>query len=129
MDKIQTVLLIDDMEIEHVNVRYILEDYDESIKLLSAYDGKEGLELLLSLENQPDVVLLDINMPCMNGHEFLIELGKTRLRDTVVVVMLTSSDQDLDKKMASQHSNVKGYIGKPLEEENLEYITRLIKSQ
>lgn len=126
MKKIKTVLLIDDMEIEHVNVRYVLEDFDEAIELISAYDGKEGLDILLKLDTLPDVILLDINMPCMNGLEFLAELEKTSFETPLVVVMLTSSNQEQDKKKASQYDAVKAYIGKPLEKEALKHIEDLL---
>lgn len=126
MKNIKTILLIDDMEIEHVNVKYVLEDYSESIKLISAYDGHEGIELLLKLQTPPDVILLDINMPCMNGLEFLAELDKTGLKNTLIIVMLTSSDQELDKKESTKYENVKGYIGKPLESNHIDYIKSLL---
>jgi len=60
--------------------------------VLQAYDGQEALEVLKDLDTQPDVIFLDINMPRMNGHEFLEEYSKWD-KCSVVIIMLTSSDK------------------------------------
>ncbi len=121
MANIQSVLLVDDMEIEHMNVRYVLEDCWPDVNLHTAYDGQEALDLLASLETPPDLIFLDINMPRMDGHEFLARY-KASEGECSVVVILTSSNQQLDKDRCDAYDFVKKFISKPLEELDLEVI-------
>ncbi|MCB1884105.1 MAG: response regulator [Geminicoccaceae bacterium] len=81
-----------------------------------AGDGEEALRLLRNLHDgapfvRPNLIILDINMPRMDGHEFLRELRRDpKLHDSVVFV-LTSSNADGDRKRAYA-ANVAGYIVK-----------------
>ena len=88
---IQRVLVIDDSETDQFICSCVLEEHNSSIEIIKAYDGKEGLEILATLDTPPELILLDINMPRMNGHEFLIEYNSIYDNPASVVVMLTSS--------------------------------------
>ena len=83
---IQRVLVIDDSETDQFICSCILEEYNNDIEILKAYDGKEGLEILAQLDKPPEMILLDINMPRMNGHEFLAEYTKMHSDPASVVV-------------------------------------------
>lgn len=75
----------------------------------------------------PKLVLLDINMPLMNGFEFLDQyeqLAKDPRYDSVVILMLTSSDNPTDKKRAAEYSCLKGYLTKPITQEKLREVVR-----
>jgi CheY-like chemotaxis protein len=111
---IQRVLVIDDSETDQFICSCVLEEHNESIEIIKAYDGKEGLEILATLDKHPELILLDINMPRMNGHEFLEEYHATYDNPTSVVVMLTSSSQLQDKEEAMRYAFVKEYQQKPL---------------
>jgi CheY-like chemotaxis protein len=111
---IQRVLVIDDSETDQFICSCVLEEHNESIEIIKAYDGKEGLEILATLDKHPELILLDINMPRMNGHEFLEEYQATYDNPTSVVVMLTSSSQLQDKEEAMRYGFVKEYQQKPL---------------
>ena len=109
------LVLIEDDDIDVMNVRRALERAHVTNPLFVAHNGLEGLELLRSGKVPSDrrLVLLDLNMPKMNGIEFLREVRKDpSLRPTPVVV-LTTSDDDRDKVQAYD-LNVAGYLLKPV---------------
>lgn len=110
------IMIVDDSESDQFFTQRVVKRYDSDIDHVTAYDGKEALSILES--DNPDIILLDINMPLMNGHEFLEAYNK-KGGDKSVIVMLTSSSQELDKEKASQYPFVKDYIVKPLKEEDL----------
>ncbi|ACT60852.1 response regulator [Hirschia baltica] len=120
--KLKTVLIIDDSKASQHLTKYAIEFFDPTIKVLQVYDGKEALELLATLETQPDLIFLDINMPAMNGHEFLDAFSQKGYKSSVVI-MLTSSDQEKDKQRSMSFDCVKKYIIKPLEQAHLQEIT------
>lgn len=130
MQKLNTIMLVDDSEIEHVTSRYAVEDFDESIEVFDAYDGKEALELIQSNQCSPDLIFLDINMPGMDGHAFLEAYAPLAQSRTTLVVMLTSSDQKSDRDSCARYEFVKDYITKPLEIEHIETLAeRLFQSK
>ena len=114
-DRTLNLVLIEDDDIDVMNVRRALERAHVTNPLFIAHNGLEGLELLRSDRVPRDrrLVLLDLNMPRMNGIEFLRELrNDPELRATPVVV-LTTSDDDRDKIQAYD-LNVAGYLLKPV---------------
>lgn len=80
------------------------------------YNGQQALEFI-DRENKVDVqylVLLDLNMPVMNGWKFLEELEKRRVSDRTSVFVVTSSTDNSDRKRAGNFEVVDGYVTKPL---------------
>lgn len=119
-------MLVDDSETEHFINEAIINDYDEDIEILRAYDGIEALELLASKNASISLILLDINMPGMGGLEFLEHFDK--LYTSPVVIMLSSSDQQKDKETAFSYGFVKDYILKPLDKTDLENASKLLET-
>ena len=109
------ILLIEDDQIDVMNVRRAFERNRILNPLFVAADGVEGLELLRSGEIPAErrMVLLDINMPRMNGIEFLRELRADPLLAPTPVVVLTTSNDDQDRVKA-YNLNVAGYLLKPV---------------
>jgi len=109
------ILIVEDQETDQFIAKRYLQKRWPSVKILTALDGRQAIEILESnMQNLPDLILLDINMPRMNGHEFLLEWSKRHHLDIPVVVMLTSSEQVSDKESTQQFSVVKDYLLKPL---------------
>ncbi|MCK5942691.1 MAG: response regulator [Planctomycetes bacterium] len=94
-----------------------------------ARDGREAIEMLRGLTAQvppePFLVLLDINMPRMNGHEFLDELRQDGVLAQSVVIVLTTSDDVVDIRRAYER-NVAGYIVKNGEAESQDRLFSLV---
>lgn len=114
-DKMLNILLVEDDEVDVMNVRRAFEKNKIANPLFIAGDGVDALEKLRSkdIPKARRIVLLDLNMPRMNGIELLREIrADPELRSTTVVVLTTSND-DRDKIDAYQ-LNVAGYLLKPV---------------
>jgi DNA-binding NtrC family response regulator len=89
----QSLFLIDDDSDDKEIFIAALSEIDPSVKCDTASNGREAIEKLTGNEIDADLVLLDLNMPLMNGKEFLAEVRKRGLlKKTPVVVFTTSSD-------------------------------------
>ncbi len=66
-------MIVEDSESDQFISRMQIEEFHSTITILQAYDGREALEMLSKIDQQPDIILLDINMPRMTGLEFLKE--------------------------------------------------------
>jgi len=113
--KKNTILLVDDDELDVISFERTLKKLNLEYELYVAHNGKEAFTLLndskLSLE--PDVIILDLNMPKMNGIEFLRLLrGEERLKDIKVFIMTTSSE--FADRTITEELGISGYIIKPL---------------
>jgi two-component system chemotaxis response regulator CheY len=103
-------LIVDDSRVVRKVARRILEDLDFEIE--EAADGKVALESCL--RRLPDVVLLDWNMPVMNGLEFLIELRQAPRGDKPIVVFCTT-ENDIAHIQAAIGAGANEYIMKPFD--------------
>ena len=108
-----TVLIVDDDEVDYMGMVRAFRKLKIANPIVRAKDGVDGLAALRDpgLVPRPNIVLLDLNMPRMNGIEFLEELRKDdQLSDTVVFVLTTSAaDKD---RVEAYHRHVAGYIVK-----------------
>jgi CheY-like chemotaxis protein len=113
-----TLLLVEDDEVDVMNVRRALRSNRLGHVLRVAHDGVEALELLRSARDRkvevlPQLILLDLNLPRMNGFEFLRELRADPELKRLVVIVLTTSDDERDVR-AAYALNVAGYMVKPV---------------
>jgi CheY-like chemotaxis protein len=114
-DKMLNILLVEDDEVDVMNVRRAFKKNNICNPLWVAENGLTALEMLRGSEIPRDrrLILLDLNMPRMNGIEFLRQLrADPELRLTPVVV-LTTSDDERDR-VDAYNLNVSGYILKPV---------------
>jgi len=109
------ILLVDDDEVDVMTVKRAFQKANITNKLFVASDGVEALELLRdgTVPAHRRLVLLDLNMPRMNGLELLRELRKDPALQAITVVVLTTSNEDRDRVDAFQ-LNVSGYLLKPV---------------
>jgi CheY-like chemotaxis protein len=124
-NKLNCVLLIDDDESTNFLHEIIINQAEMTENVVSLQSGEAALEYLQNKMNgeypQPDLIFLDINMPGMNGWEFLEEykkLGKAQ-QGKFVVVMLTTSLNPQDKERAKSKSEISDFMNKPLTVEML----------
>ncbi len=114
-EKMLNILLVEDDEVDVMNVRRAFKKNNICNPLWVAGDGVEGLEMLRGTEipRERRLVLLDLNMPRMNGIEFLRELRADDELKCTPVVVLTTSDDERDR-VEAYNLNVAGYILKPV---------------
>lgn len=118
-----TFLVVDDNDLDVEKVERAFKRLNISNPLVRAKDGYEALECLRGSASttklaKPYVVLLDVNMPRMNGIEFLRELRSDSVLSDTTVVVLTTSDRKQDVEAAYQNQ-VAGYIVKPITREEM----------
>ena len=115
MEKMLNILLVEDDQVDVMNVKRAFGRNRISNPLFVAGDGVEGLEMLRSgkIPDERRLVLLDLNMPRMNGIEFLRELRADKDLHLTPVVVLTTSDDERDK-IDAYNLNVAGYLLKPV---------------
>jgi CheY-like chemotaxis protein len=114
-DKMLNILLVEDDEVDVMNVRRAFKKNNICNPLWVAGNGLEGLEMLRGPEIPRDrrLILLDLNMPRMNGIEFLRQLRADPEHRLTPVVVLTTSDDERDR-VDAYNLNVSGYILKPV---------------
>lgn len=122
------IMLVDDNPDDNFfHEREIKKDH-LAAKVVVKKSGIEALEYLKSMEDitrlPPDLIFLDINMPGMNGWEFLEEysLLDNKLHSDVLIIMLTTSDNPDDEVRSRAWRNVSDYIIKPLTKEKMKVI-------
>ena len=98
-----------------ISFRRSLKQLGSNYELHTAYNGKEALNLLRSNNETdlPDVILLDLNMPKMNGIEFLKILRADEKLKEINVFIITTSTESTDRSITEQ-LGISGYIIKPL---------------
>ena len=104
-----SILIIDDDSIDRRSIKRAFVKQKISNPIVEATNGKEALNILLDNIDKTYLVLLDINMPIMNGHEFLEKLRNDNQLSKTVVFVLTTSDADKDVIKAYE-KHVAGYM-------------------
>ncbi len=110
-----TILLVEDDELDIISVQRSLKKLESEYELHTAYNGIEALQMLRDqdLALRPDVILLDLNMPKMNGIEFLKALRADNSLKNIKVFVMTTSSEGSDRSM-TEELGISGYIIKPL---------------
>lgn len=126
MDRMKKILLVDDDTIEHLKVTRAFKKLDIENPLAFAKDGVEALDYLKQTKEFPGLILLDLNMPNMNGLEFLSAVKSNEKFKVIPVVVLTTSNNEQDRIQSYNHS-VAGYMLKPIRLEDYEYVFKTIE--
>ncbi len=109
------VLLVEDDSIDAMTVRRAFKDLKLTNRLVHCLNGEEALAYLRDTQNEePCVILLDLNMPRMNGTEFLKVAKSDPQLKTLPVIVLTTSNEERDV-VESFRLSVAGYIIKPVD--------------
>lgn len=109
------VMVLEDDKIAQLGIRKILTNLQFPIDLVLLENGREGLDYLIQHQGEePDMILLDINMPIMNGYEFLEQLRKNSQWRDLPVVVHTTSDNPGDLNRCRSHG-VMGYFVKHID--------------
>jgi CheY-like chemotaxis protein len=126
--KYRNIMLIDDNEIDNLINQKMIEAADITENIYVCSSAKSALEFLRNVEHLdvadkvlPDLIFLDIDMPLMDGFQFLNEFDRfgAALRKKSKVAILTSSINPQDSAQSRTYSFVKKYLNKPLNNESL----------
>ncbi|MEP6992332.1 MAG: response regulator [bacterium] len=114
-ERLLNILLVEDDEVDVMNVKRAFKKNNIANPLFIATNGFEALEQLRNdmIPRARRIVLLDLNMPRMNGIEFLRELRRDPQLNLTPVIVLTTSNDERDR-IEAYNLNVAGYILKPV---------------
>ena len=100
------ILCVDDDPDDHMMVCEVIREADESFSVIGAANGEEALELLRTRKETgelPCLVILDINMPRMDGKQTLVAIKKDDALNRLPIVMLSTSNSQVDKLFCDLH--------------------------
>jgi CheY-like chemotaxis protein len=121
MKKIK-ILFIEDDAIELMKFQRVLENIEADHHIINANNGEEALTFLSKSDDFPNLIMVDLNMPKMNGITFLKTLKSDEKLKFLPVIIMTTSNNPKDVFECYSHS-IAGYILKPLKYED--YVDRI----
>ncbi len=113
------ILLIEDDQIEVMKLQRTVSKLGLKHTIVEAKNGEDALEILQSGQKLPDIILLDLNMPRMNGIEFLAILKNDDQLKYLPTIILTTSENRADL-LKCYEAGIAGYVIKPLKYEDYE---------
>lgn len=124
------VMIIDDNEIDIFINQKVLEFNNFASEIINIQAAQNAIDQLKSskIEDIPNLIFLDLNMPIMDGFRFLYEfsLMPDEVRSKIKIVVLTSSDNSNDKEKVAANADVLTYISKPLTDQKLSDIASML---
>ncbi|MBN1975743.1 MAG: response regulator [Sedimentisphaerales bacterium] len=115
MKNCKPILLVEDDDVDAMTVRRAFKELKVTNQLIRSVNGEEALKYLKDQSNEaPCVILLDLNMPKMNGIEFLDFVKSDETLKYIPAIVLTTSNEECDISGSFKHSAA-GYIVKPVE--------------
>lgn len=125
-----TVLVVDDDDADALMIEEALADADAPTIVHRVADGRQAVEYLhrngrYAEATRPDLILLDLNMPLMGGHEVLARIKSDNDLKTIPVVVLTTSGAAPDVVDSYQH-RANAYVTKPINLDEFEFVVRQI---
>lgn len=129
MKQVNLACIIDDDPIFIFGTKRLMEIAGFCNEILIYRNGREGLDALSTLiqnrKTMPEIILLDLNMPILDGWGFLDEIINIELPKTVTIFIVSSSIDPIDLQKAKEYSQVSNFIVKPVTVENLKKILDL----
>jgi two-component system, chemotaxis family, response regulator Rcp1 len=120
------ILLVEDIDADAILLREALVDAGLGRDLVVAADGREALEFLQREGPLPQLVLLDLNLPRVSGHQLLEDIRADARLESLPVVVLSTSNSPADVSFAYGH-NANAYVRKPNGYEALSAVARAIR--
>lgn len=116
--------MIDDNPLEHFIMQKMLNRYDLFKHAGHYYDGRKVIRLLKGKRDLPDLIFLDLNMPCLSGMDFLAQFERLYpgFKKPISIYIFSSSTSQADKIRTLAYPFVKGFYSKPMKKEDLELL-------
>jgi len=125
------LLVIDDDDINIFIIRKIVAKLEMNIQMVAKSNGQQAIDYLKQAkaqqENLPQLILVDINMPLMNGWEFIEAYNLLHIDQHVDMYILSSSVYENDIEKSKSYKIVKGFISKPLSMERLGELIKAVR--
>ncbi|MEZ9116572.1 response regulator [Vibrio cyclitrophicus] len=126
--KTVSILLVEDDDIDAIGIQRSLKSFNLLNPIHRTRDGLEALEVLRNdVVERPFIVLLDLNMPRMNGLEFLSAIRSDSNLSDIVVFVLTTSQLD-EEISAAYKKNIAGYIVKSSSNQDYKQLIRFLEN-
>lgn len=131
MDKKLVIAIVDDDAIFQFIAKRLIESINSINKTITFSDGKDAIDFihfnLNNIDILPDIIFLDINMPVMNGWQFLKKYKElnSKIEKKIIIYLLTSSNNPDDLIQAERMNEVTDYLVKPI---NVEKYTSILNS-
>ncbi|EOQ86865.1 response regulator receiver domain protein [Leptospira yanagawae serovar Saopaulo str. Sao Paulo = ATCC 700523] len=122
MNQVPKVFLIEDDLVTTFLIKTLMEKFSFASEICTFANGADALDALHKSQNFPDFLFLDLNMPIMDGWQFLEAMQNSPHLSNIPTYILTSSIDPNDKSKSESFANVKGYLTKPLVLKDLEAI-------
>ena len=134
MEKLLVICIVDDDDIYKFTLNKTIESQNFANKIMMFSDGEEAIDFLSDNlndpNNLPDVIFLDINMPIMDGFEFMEEYIKIKpyVGKKIIIYMVTSSIDPIDIERSKAISEISDYIVKPIDAKQLAEIVENLET-
>ena len=126
MKKLNEIVLIDDSRGTNILNKRLMEEMNVADKITTLPNGRDALDYLTNKHHEssypdPELIFLDINMPVMDGYQFLESYSKKQQTNIPLkpIIMLSSSENEVDLMRSQHYSMVKGFQSKPLTKEKI----------
>mgnify|MGYP003622625230 FL=1 len=114
MNEQKTILVVEDDEVDVMTIKRAMKEIHVTNPVEVRWNGEEALEYLQGEKDLPGIILLDLNMPRMNGMEFLQHVRFDERLKRIPVIVLTTSREEQDR-FSSFNLGVAGYMIKPVD--------------
>ncbi|MDO1511171.1 response regulator [Maribacter confluentis] len=129
LDRLNSILLVDDDEASNFLHSIFINKLDLDVNLNSALNGQEALDFILGKGQEelelPCMVMLDLRMPVMDGWQFMEayeEMVPKKLKDQITIVLVTISDNQEDKDRAITNPHIADFSQKPLSDDTFKQL-------
>lgn len=113
MSPMKTILVIDDQKINLITIEAIIKNNIPKCKVITALLGKEGIEI--AIEKHPDIIILDIVMPEIDGYEVCRRLKENVLTKRIPVMMITSKKTDTKSRIRGLNIGADAFLSRPID--------------
>lgn len=129
MSNIPLISIIDDDPVFQFTAKRLIQSINLVDKIIQFPDGEKAINYFKInkgiSENLPDLIFLDLNMPYLDGWQFLDEFTTISFKKNLITIYIcTSSNSTLDQEKFNEYSKLKGYLTKPIDKEKFSVIIK-----